>query len=72
MQPFDDECEFEDPKNFSEERVQHLLNGLQPGDSAYEPRMRWTTNVDNWMLRNITPVVDGYSEELYRRLSEIA
>ena len=73
MQAHDEECEYEDPKNFSEERVQHLLSAvhshgrLDSNDPSYVARMSWIMDKNNWRLRPIRAV--SYTEELYRRLS---
>ena len=75
MAAFDEECEYENPENFSKERVRELLqqskaHGRFESEASRKERLDWIKDTATWKLRIITP--ESYSEELYRRLAEIA
>ena len=77
MLPYDDECAFEDPTTFSQERVaalvQSYLSDLKDAkkDALLEDARAWVLDPDNWQLRTIIPVPNGYNEELYKRLARL-
>ena len=75
MAAFDEECQYENPENFSKERVRELLqqskaHGIFESEASREEILDWIKDKTTWKLRNITP--KSYNEELYRRLAEIA
>ena len=75
MRPHEDDCEFENPANFSEERVAALVasyksEGVRAGCSDEEAKA-WVLDPRNWQLRIITPLPNGYNEELYQRLASL-
>ena len=75
MAAFDEECEYENPENFSKERVRELMqqsksHGRFESEASRKDRLDWIKDKATWKLRIITP--ESYNEELYQRLVGIA